>query len=87
MHSLDEAYRAAQSPDVCVIGGASIFKEAVYSVDRIYVTEVHSESRDANAFFPELDPMIWEEISREDFTADELNAFPYSFITYVSKRG
>lgn len=81
-HSLEEAYAIAHSSDVNVIGGASIFKEAVYSVDRIYVTEVDFESRDADAFFPELDPLIWHEISREDRPADELNAYPYSFVCY-----
>lgn len=82
VHSLEEAYAAAQSSDVNVIGGASIFNEAIYSVDRVYVTEVQFATRDADAFFPVLDPLVWHETSREDHQADELNTFDYSFITY-----
>lgn len=80
--SLSDAYAASESSDVNVIGGASIFKEAVYSVDHIYVTEVQMEARGVDAFFPELDPLVWHEISREDHAADELNVYAYSFVTY-----
>lgn len=83
VHSLEEAYAVAQSSDVNVIGGASIFKQAIYSVDRIYVTEVHYESREVDSYFPELDPLIWHEISREDHAADELNMYDYSFVCYA----
>jgi dihydrofolate reductase len=86
VHSLDEAYAAAHSKDINIIGGASIFKQALYSVDRIYVTEVHFQSRHVDSFFPELDPMIWHEISREDFSADELNVYDYSFVVYARSR-
>lgn len=82
VHSLEEAYATARSIDINVIGGASIFREAIYSVDRIYATEVDFESRDVDAFFPQLDPLIWHEISREDHQADELNAYAYSFVVY-----
>lgn len=82
VNSLEQAYAVAQSPDINIIGGASIFKEAVYSADRIYATEVDFESRDADAFFPELDPLVWHEVSREDHPADELNMYAYSFVVY-----
>lgn len=82
VHNLEEAYAAALSKDVNIIGGASIFKEALYSVDRIYATEVDFESRDADSFFPELDPLVWHEIAREDHGADERNAYAYSFVTF-----
>lgn len=82
VHSLDEAYAVASYSDINVIGGASIFKEAIHSVDRIYVTEVHTEAQDADAFFPFIDPYVWHEVSREDNKADERNAYDYSFICY-----
>ena len=85
VHSLEEAYANAQTVDINVIGGASIFKEAIYSVDRIYATEVHFESREADAHFPYIDPLIWHEVSREDHTADERNEYPYSFVLYERK--
>lgn len=86
VHSLEEAYAAAKSVDVNVIGGASVFNEAIYSVDRIYVTEVQFASRDADMFFPDIDPYIWHEVSREEHAADELNVYAYSFICYERAR-
>lgn len=82
VNSLEEAYSIAQSTDTNIIGGASIFKEALYSVDRIYVTEVDLEARDADAFFPELDPLVWHEVSREHHEADDMNVYSYSFVCY-----
>ena len=82
VHSLSEAFAIAQSNDVNIIGGASIFKEALPLVDRIYATEVDAAFRGADAFFPELNNLMWREISREDHTADERNSYGYSFVTY-----
>lgn len=82
VHSLEEAYSIAQSTDINVIGGESIFAQAIYSVDRIYATEVDFESREADAFFPELDSLVWHEISRESHMADDRNTYSYSFVCY-----
>lgn len=82
VHSLEEAFKAATSKDINVIGGASIFEQAVFTVDRIYATEVDSVFSNADAFFPELDRLTWREIRREDHSADGPSAYNYSFVTY-----
>ena len=67
-------------PEVHIIGGAEIYNQAMPLTDIIYLTRVH-QSFEADTFFPEIDPKLWKEISREDHGADERNPIAYSFIT------
>jgi len=81
-HSLQEAYKAGESAEIMVIGGGQIYKEALADVHRIYATEIDASFDRVDAFFPEIDRSLWNEISREDLVADEKNHFGYSFVTY-----
>ncbi|MEY3678833.1 MAG: hypothetical protein RI924_974 [Bacteroidota bacterium] len=85
VHSLEEALALlAQEAVVFIIGGAQIYRESVQKVDKIHLTKVH-HLFNADAFFPALDPQVWEETNRETHQPDEKNAFSYTFSTY-SKR-
>ena len=46
--------------EVMIIGGATIYREALPQTDRLYLTRVHTEV-DGDAFFPELDLSEWLE--------------------------
>ena len=39
-------------------------------------------SRQADAFFPPIDPTVWREVSRDSHSTDEKHHFPYSFVDY-----
>ena len=81
--SLSDALRVAgEVPEVCIIGGAEIYRLALPMAQEIHLTRVHAIV-DADTFFPVLDAVEWEEIGREDRPADERHAFPYSFIKLV----
>jgi len=81
--SLPDALRAAGDvPEVCVIGGAEIYRLALPLAEEIHLTRVHALV-DADTFFPLLDAVEWEEIGREDRPADERHAYPYSFVKLV----
>ncbi|WP_445747525.1 dihydrofolate reductase [Polaribacter sp.] len=85
--SLEQAIQIAKNEEViCIVGGEQIYRQALENdlVDALDITLVHHEF-DADAFFPEIDLKIWEEISREDFKADEKNKFDYSFIKYQKR--
>lgn len=54
--SIDAAFDAAGDVDeVCVIGGAQLYADALSKVDKIVATEIDIEIQ-GDAFFPELDP-------------------------------
>ena len=81
--SLPDALRAAGDvPEVCIIGGAEIYRLALPLAREIHLTRVHGLV-DADTFFPLLDAVEWEEIGREDRPTDERHAYPYSFIKLV----
>ena len=56
VHSLDEALtyaREIETEEIFIFGGAEIYKEALPHIDRLYLTTVHAEDPDADAFFPD----------------------------------
>lgn len=65
--------------EVCVIGGADIYRQMLPILNRIYLTIVHHEFA-ADAYFPELDSDEWKEIERVECEADEKNMYACSFI-------
>ena len=67
-----------------IIGGSSIYEQALPFTDRIFLTRIH-ESFEGEDHFPELNMDEWRELEREDYKADENNPHDYSFITYVRK--
>jgi dihydrofolate reductase len=84
--SLEAAMRAAGDvPEVCIIGGAEIYRQALPIADVIHLTRVHALA-DADTFLSPLDTAQWEEIAREDRKADERHAHDYSFVTLVRRR-
>jgi dihydrofolate reductase len=77
---------AKNDETICIVGGEQIYRHVLENdlVDVLDITLVHQEF-EADAFFPKIDFNIWEEVSREDFKADEKNKFDYSFIKYQKK--
>ena len=59
VHSLEEAMKKANGyeKDIYIIGGGSIYKEALKKdiVDKIYLTRINKRVNDADTFFPRLD--------------------------------
>ncbi len=80
-YSMDEAIAKAQGDDVFVIGGASVFEEAMPHASRIYETRVHALV-DGNVFF-DPDLSHWLEEEHDNRLADDKNNYDYSFTTYV----
>jgi len=78
--SLEEALKATQNDDeTMVIGGMSIYKQALPLADRLYMTQVHA-SVEGDAWFPEFDLQHWREAERRKYPADENNPYSYSFV-------
>ena len=86
-HSLNDALEACKDEiEVFIIGGASLYKEAMPIADRLYVTEIDDCEKDADAFFPEISPEKWQEKSRECHSTDEKHLYSYCFCDYERVR-
>jgi dihydrofolate reductase len=78
--SLEEALAAAGDvPEVCVIGGAEVFREALPQVEVVHLTHVHAQVA-ADTYLPPLDAAAWDEVAREEHAADERHEHAFSFI-------
>jgi dihydrofolate reductase len=67
--SLDEAIaRAGNDPEIFVIGGGSVYKEAINRADRLYLTVVDAVARGADTFFPDYSRFtkVIEDIPQEE---------------------
>ncbi len=69
--------------DVYIIGGASVYAEALAVADRLCLTLVHDRPALADAFFPWLNPADWRAEVTESHDPDERHDYPYTFIDYV----
>lgn len=79
--SLNEALsHTLPNEEVFVIGGASVYAEALPIARRLYLTCVDNTPAQADTFFPEWNEEEWTCLSRENFPADESNEQPYSFV-------
>jgi len=84
--SLSDAFAACAADEkVFIIGGASIYSQAIANADFLEITEIGSRF-DADTFFPTIDTAIWEVQKEEKFNPDEKNACPYSFVTYKRRK-
>ena len=84
--SLDEAFRAAgDAEEACVIGGTSLFAEALPIADRIHLTEVEAEV-EGDTWFPPFDRSQWieREVARQP--RDERHEHPFRIVVLERRR-
>ena len=80
MHSLEEAFVYLKDrEEIMFMGGADVYAQVLDRMDRIYLTEVHADVA-GDTRFPSFDRSAWEELSRQDFKADDKNEYDYSFV-------
>ena len=84
--SLDAALKACKEDEnVYIIGGASVYRQALRYADQLCLTEIDCTAPLADAFFPEISPDIWHEKSREVHSIDEKHPCSYAFVDYVRR--
>lgn len=86
VQDLERAVKAAGDvTEIFIVGGATIYKQALVSADRIYLTLIHAQI-EGDAFFPTLDEGQWRLAIREDHPPNGKNPLPYSFLNYERRR-
>lgn len=85
-HNLTEAISSGKeaaeqigADEMVIIGGAEIYRQALDTLDMIYLTRVHAVI-EGDTYFPELNPADWTELSREFHEKSEKDQFDHSFI-------
>ncbi len=83
--SLDEALALCGDADpVFVIGGASLYDEALPRAGRLVVTEIDRDY-EGDTFLPAPDAREWVEVSREERPASTIDAPPFAFVHYARR--
>lgn len=67
--------------EIMVIGGASVYEQALPLADRLYLTFIQLNVP-GDAQFPDLRQFKWNEVSSESHTPDAENPYNYSFVTF-----
>ena len=71
------------SDECFIIGGASIYEQALPFADKLYLTIVEKEPEQADTFFPEINPAEWEVKEKE---MRNENGLPFTFLTLYRKQ-
>ena len=81
----DATFLCEHEERVFIMGGATVYRQCIDKVDYMYITWIHGQFS-ADTYFPEFDFNQWEEVSREDYDADDKNLHAYSFVEYRRKK-
>jgi len=78
-NSLDNALVLCANQSPFVIGGASLYEEALGAAQKLYITEIDADLI-GDTFFPPIDNSVWKEELREARSKDEKNIFDLQFV-------
>jgi dihydrofolate reductase len=82
-HSVEEALEMIKDDKtVFIIGGASVYKQFLSLVSKLYLTKIDMAFSDADAFFPEIDFSQWKQTEEIRCNADEKHLYNYTYCTY-----
>lgn len=78
--SIEDALKQVETSDEAfVIGGADLYRQALPSAERLYLTELTADF-EGDTCFPEVPPADWKETSRSQLAAE--NGLAYTFVVY-----
>ena len=82
-YSIEESLELVKNDDkVFVMGGASIYKQYLPLVSKLYLTKINANFVGADAFFPQIDYSQWKLVEEVDNKSDEKHIFDYTYCTY-----
>lgn len=80
--SLEEALAmCTDDPDVMIIGGGEIYRQAMPLADCLELTEIDADVPDAEVFFPAVGPE-WKALAVSERATDPRSGAEYRFATY-----
>lgn len=76
--------REAETREIFIIGGGSIFKDTMELTSRIYLTRVHV-TLEGDTHYPEIDEKKWEKISAREHQQDARHNYAFTFEVWERK--
>jgi dihydrofolate reductase len=70
--------RCAGAAEICVIGGADVYAQALPLATHLELTRVHLDAR-GDVRFPAIDAAQWRELERIEHPVDERHEWPMTF--------
>ena len=83
VRSIEEAQARCGDTGLIVIGGGTVFSEALPYASRMYLTWVSAAIDGADAFFPGVHFSDWNEVSRVHHKADAEHAYDFDMVEYL----
>lgn len=81
--SLQKALQScANDEHIYIIGGESVYRQAMCLADELCLTLVEDTPAQADAYFPTVDNNQWKVVWEETHSADEKHRQNYKFINY-----
>ena len=87
VHSLDDGIHIAKQAgetELFIIGGGEVFSQSIDKVDKIYLTQVHTDAK-ADVKFPKYNLEDWKIIEKVININGQNDDFPSDFIVYQRK--
>ena len=83
--SLEEAVKAAGDLPIYIIGGASVYSQALPEADRLELTAIEAADAEADTFFPEVSEKIWTQVKRSE-PMETPDGLKFRYLTYERKK-
>lgn len=77
--SVEEAVELSKDSEIFVLGGGKVYELMLAYADKIYLTEIEDECKDADTYFPTFDKKIYK---REVIASYEVDSIKFSHILY-----
>ncbi|MSP57402.1 MAG: hypothetical protein CK532_00320 [Flavobacteriales bacterium] len=74
-----KGYSPSIFPEIMIIGGGEIYKQALDFTNRLYITQVKGNFPQADTHFPPWSPQDWKETYHQHHIADDKHNFSFDF--------
>lgn len=76
---INDVYRFAENEEIFIIGGGKIYDEFISDADKIYLTEIDAEDKNASVYFPHFDKSLYKRNVIATYDADGIE---FSHVLY-----
>ena len=76
---INDVYSFAENEEIFILGGVKIYDEFISDADKIYLTEIDAEDKNASVYFPHFDKSLYKRNVIATYDADGIE---FSHVLY-----